>query len=58
MKDFVTKPRRVRQRLGPYSKATSLTEVDGRCRVARQIREFTAILVEPVGGSPTPAQRR
>ena len=26
MKDFVAKPRRVRRRLGPYSKTTSLTE--------------------------------
>ena len=56
MKDFVAKPRRVRRRLGPYSKTTSLTEIDGRCRVAKQIREFTETLIEHVGGAPTPAQ--
>jgi hypothetical protein len=54
--DYAAKPRRIRGRLGPYSKKTSLTVIDGRCRVARQIREFTEILVEHVGGKPTAAQ--
>ena len=49
-------PRRIKPRYGPYSTPTSLTRVDGRCRVARQIREFTKALVQHVGGTPTPAQ--
>jgi hypothetical protein len=54
--DYAAKTRRIRRRYGPYTKTTSLTAIDGRCRVARQIREFTATLVQHVGGSPTPAQ--
>jgi hypothetical protein len=57
MDAFVAKPRRIRRRHGPYSRTTSLTEIDGRCRVARQIREFTETLIEHVGGQPTPAQQ-
>jgi hypothetical protein len=52
----LTRPNRIRRKYGPYSTPTSLTAVDGRCRVARQIREFTASLVEHVGGQPSPAQ--
>jgi hypothetical protein len=49
--------RRKRPRLGPYSKKEALTSIDGRCRVARTIREFARELVAQVGGDPTPAQR-
>jgi hypothetical protein len=52
----LSRPNRIRRRYGPYTSTTSLTFVDGRCRVARQIREFSASLVEHVGGAPTPAQ--
>jgi hypothetical protein len=48
--------RRRRPRLGPYSKPHALTTVDGRCRVARTIREFAHELVKHIG-APTPAQR-
>jgi hypothetical protein len=48
--------RRRRPRLGPYSKPHALTTVDGRCRVARHIREFAAELVRHIG-EPTAAQR-
>jgi hypothetical protein len=48
--------RRRRPRLGPYSKPHALTTVDGRCRVARTIREFAQELVRHIG-EPTPAQR-
>jgi hypothetical protein len=34
-----------------------LTAVDGRCRVARCIREFAEELARHVGGDPSPAQR-
>jgi hypothetical protein len=34
------KQRRKRRRYGPSSKPHALTTVDGRCRVARTIREF------------------
>jgi hypothetical protein len=50
-------PRRIRRRFGPYSKATSLTAIDGRCRAARQIREFTAELMQHIGPDPTAAER-
>jgi hypothetical protein len=56
MAAIFSRPKR-RRRLGPYSKATSLTAIDGRCRAARQIREFTAELVKHLGGNPTAAQR-
>jgi hypothetical protein len=60
METFATKRKppnsRIRPRYGPYTRATSLTQIDGRCRIARQIREFTATLVQHVGGSPTAAQ--
>jgi hypothetical protein len=50
------KQRRKRKRLGPYSRPNALTTVDGRCRVARTIREFAQELARHVG-DPTPAQR-
>jgi hypothetical protein len=60
METFATKRKppnsRIRPRYGPYTRATSLTQIDGRCRIARQIREFTATLIEHVGGLPTAAQ--
>jgi hypothetical protein len=34
-----------------------LTSIDGRCRVARMIREFAKELERHVGGNPTPAQQ-
>jgi hypothetical protein len=34
-----------------------LTTVDGRCRVARTVRDFARELVVHVGSDPTPAQR-
>jgi hypothetical protein len=46
---------RRRPRLGPYSRPHALTTVDGRCRVARTIREFAQALVAHVG-EPTAAQ--
>jgi hypothetical protein len=49
--------RRKRPRLGPYSTKHALTSIDGRCRVALTMREFTRELEAHVGGNPTPAQR-
>jgi hypothetical protein len=51
------KQRRKRRRYGPYTKSHGLTTVDGRCRVARCIREFARELEAHIGGEPTPAQR-
>jgi hypothetical protein len=48
--------RRRRPRLGPYSKPHALTGIDGRCRVARAVREFARELVVHIG-EPTAAQR-
>jgi hypothetical protein len=45
------------RRLGPYSKPSALTSIDGRCRIARTVREFAHELSAHVGGNPTPAQR-
>jgi hypothetical protein len=51
------KQRRKRRRYGPYTKSHGLTTVDGRCRVARNIREFARELERHIGNEPTPAQR-
>jgi hypothetical protein len=48
--------RRRRPRLGPSSKPHALTTVDGRCRMARTIREFAHELTRHVG-APSPAQQ-
>ena len=47
----------VGKRLGPYSRPHVLSQVDGRCRVGKTIREFAADLARHIGGNPTPAQR-
>jgi hypothetical protein len=51
------KQRRKRRRYGPYTKSHGLTTVDGRCRVARVIRELARELEAHLGREPTPAQR-
>jgi hypothetical protein len=51
------KQRRRRPRHGPYSKPSALTNIDGRCRIARTVKEFAQELARHVGGDPTPAQR-
>ena len=48
--------RRRTSRLGPYSKPHALTMVDGRCRVARVMRDFAKELERHVG-NPSPAQQ-
>jgi hypothetical protein len=49
--------RRKRPRLGPFSSKQSLISVDGRCSVARAIRDFARELERHLGAEPTPAQR-
>lgn len=49
-------PRTKKARLGPYSRPHTLTLIDGRCQVARCIRDLAQELVRHVGGDPTPAQ--
>jgi hypothetical protein len=49
------KQRRIK--VGPYSSPNTLTELDGRVRVARSVRAFAKELTEHVGGEPTAAQK-
>jgi hypothetical protein len=57
MAAILLKPRKKRPCLGPYSRRNNLTSVDGRCRVARCMRDFARELERHLGGNPTPAQR-
>jgi hypothetical protein len=54
---LLAKPRKKRRPVGPYSRINTLTEVDGRCKVARCMRDFARALEEHLGGNPSPAQK-
>jgi hypothetical protein len=44
-------------KLGPYSKEIQLGLVDGRTREGRLLAQMRRVLIEQVGGDPTPPQR-
>jgi len=41
---------------GPYSKATTLARLDGRCRAAQLAKSTRAALIAHVGGKPSATQ--
>jgi hypothetical protein len=57
MAALLLKRKKKRLHLGPYSRRNNLTEVDGRCKVARCMRDFARALEQHLGGNPSPAQR-
>jgi hypothetical protein len=46
-----------RSRVGMFSRASAVRDVDGRTREARIVRDTTAALVEHLGGQPPAPQR-
>ncbi len=47
----------VRRKFGPWSHPSTLALLDGRCQVARDIKELSEELAEQLGGAPSPAER-
>lgn len=54
---LVPPKRHVHARVGPYSKYGAVALIDGRSREAQFMRAYERMLVEHVGGQPSPVER-